>query len=226
MAHSVRKHLRLEIDEYDESIRRFIPGYETMLGEAAGHAAAIVPSLVVDLGAGTGGLAAALLERDGVGVVELVDVDQEMLGHARERLADFGDRVRFQERSFDEEIPACDAVTASLALHHIPTIGDKRELYGRVFDALRPGGVFVNADANMPSDPVERETLYRFWIDHMVRAGISLERAQELFDEWAEEDTYLPLDEEIAALAEVGFEARCTWQAGPISVVLARRPLI
>ena len=28
MSHSVRNHLRLEIDSYDKTIRQFIPGYE------------------------------------------------------------------------------------------------------------------------------------------------------------------------------------------------------
>ena len=54
MSHSVRSHLRLEIDAYDESIRKFIPGYEEVLSRAADEIADIRPSLVVDLGAGTG----------------------------------------------------------------------------------------------------------------------------------------------------------------------------
>ena len=66
MSHSARKHLRVAIDSYDESIRRFIPGYETLLAEASAAAAAVSPAHVLDLGAGTGGLSEALLERDGL----------------------------------------------------------------------------------------------------------------------------------------------------------------
>ena len=56
MSHSVRSHLRLEIDTYDETIRRFIPGYEEGLIRAARVVAGVSPALVLDLGAGTGAL--------------------------------------------------------------------------------------------------------------------------------------------------------------------------
>lgn len=224
MSHSVRSHLHLEINTYDETIRRFIPGYETMLAVAGDAVAAADPGLVMDLGAGTGGLSEVMLERRGVGTVELVDVDAEMLGQARHRLARFGDRARFRLRSYDEPFPPCDAFAASLSLHHLPTLAAKSALWARVFGALPPGGVLVNADANMPIDRVERERLYRYWADHLVASGIAEERAWQHFEEWADEDTYLPLAAELAELARIGFEAQCVWREGPIGVVVAKKP--
>ena len=224
MSHSVRRHLRLEIDAYDETIRRFIPAYETMLAVAADAVAAVGPDLVVDLGSGTGALSEVLLGRPGVGVVELLDVDSEMMDQARRRLRRFGERVRFTLRSYDEPFQPCDAFAASLSLHHISTLEAKSALYSRVFDALRPGGVFVNADANMPTSRTERDRLFRYWADHLVASGISEDRAWRHFDEWAEEDTYLPLDAELEALAQLGFEADRVWSDGPIGVVVAKRP--
>ncbi|MCH7990813.1 MAG: class I SAM-dependent methyltransferase [Gemmatimonadetes bacterium] len=224
MSHSVRRHLRLEIDAYDETIRRFIPAYETMLAVAADAVAAVGPDLVVDLGSGTGALSEVLLGRPRVGVVELLDVDSEMMDQARRRLRRFGERVRFTLRSYDEPFQPCDAFAASLSLHHVATLEAKSALYSRVFDALRPGGVFVNADANMPTDRTERDRLFRYWADHLVASGISEDRAWRHFDEWAEEDTYLPLDAELEALAQLGFEADRVWSDGPIGVVVAKRP--
>ena len=224
MSHSVRKHLGVEIDAYDETIHRFIPGYETALTVAANAVAAVRPGLVVDLGAGTGGLSEVLLERHGVGTVELLDVDSEMMDQAQERLRRFGDRVRFTLRSYDEPFSPCDAFAASLSLHHVPTLEAKSALYARTFGALRPGGVLVNADANMPIDRVERERLYRHWADHLVASGIAEARAWQHFEEWAEEDTYLPLDAELAELARIGFKAECVWTDGPIGVVVAKKP--
>ncbi len=224
MSHSVRKHLRVEIDEYDEQIRRFIPAYETMLAVAADAVAAVEPNLVVDLGAGTGGLSEPLLGRRGIGTVELLDVDAEMVDKARRRLERFGDRVRFTLRSYYEKLPPCDAFAASLSLHHIPTIEAKAELYTRAFAALRPGGVFVNADANMPTDRADRDRLFRYWADHMMAGGISENRAWQYFAEWAEEDTYMPLEAELAALTRAGFDAECVWNDGPEGVVVARKP--
>jgi tRNA (cmo5U34)-methyltransferase len=223
MAHSVRRHLSLQTEAYDEAIRRFIPGYESMLDVVADAVAEAAPGLVLELGAGTGALSEALLSRGEVGAVEVLDVDPEMLDRARDRLVRFEGRVRFALRSFDEPFSECDALAASLALHHIPTLEAKSALYARTFAALRPGGVFVNADVNMPADAAERERLSRYWADHLVASGIAEERAWEHFDEWSEEDTYLPRDAELDALRRIGFEARCVWQAGPVGVIVARK---
>jgi tRNA (cmo5U34)-methyltransferase len=223
MSHSVRRHLKVDVEGYDANIRRFIPGYETMIEQAAAAVAAISPRLVLDLGSGTGALAEALLHRKEVNAVELLDVDEEMLGVARRRLEPFGRRARFTLRSFEEPFPACDAVTASLSLHHVPTLEAKAALFLRAHDALPPGGLFVNADATMPADPPERDAVYRAWADHMVSSGIEEAQAWRHFEEWAEEDTYLPLEAELAALAEAGFDARCVWHLPPSTLVVAER---
>jgi SAM-dependent methyltransferase len=223
MTHSVRRHLRLDVDEYDATIRRFIPGYETMLSVAADAVAAARPAHVVDLGAGTGGLSEAILAREEVGRVELLDVDSEMMAQARARLDRFGDRVVFTLRSYDEPFRPCHAFAASLSLHHIPTLERKAMLFARALEALVPGGVLVNADANMPDDEGERQRLYRHWADHLVASGIPEDRAWAHFEDWAEEDTYLPLDAELEALRAAGFQAEQVWSDGPIGVTVARK---
>jgi len=221
VAHRVSRHLRIEIDRYDETIRRFIPGYETMIRRAAEEIARTSPSVVLDLGAGTGALSEKMLEHDAVGTVELLDVDPEMLDRAKMRLVRFGDRARFAPRSYDEPFPACDAIAASLALHHIPELRAKRELYARAYAALRPGGVLVNADVNMPVENDRRDALYRGWADHLVASGIPEVRAWRHFEEWAEEDTYFPFEDERAALESVGFRVCRVWSEGPMGVVVA-----
>ena len=223
MAHSARQHLRLDNDAYDQAIRRFIPGYERMLSVAADAVAAVEPELVLDVGAGTGALSEVVLERSGVGTVELLDIDPEMIAQARQRLSNFGARARFTLRSFDEPLTASDAVAASLSLHHIPTLEAKAAFYARVFRALRPGGVLVNADVNMPPASTERDRLYRYWADHLVANGIAEERAWQHFDEWSEEDTYLPREAESRQLERVGFEVECIWSDGPVGVVVAKK---
>ena len=222
MNHSVHRHLGIEIRTYDETIRRFIPGYETMLAVAAREIARTTPGLTLDLGGGTGALSEAILSADGSGTVELIDIDPEMLAQARTRLERFDVRVRFTESSFNMPLPPCDAVAASLALHHVPIMDAKRALYRRIYDALRSGGAFVNADATMPAAPPEREATWRSWIDHMVARGIDEPRAREYFTQWAEEDTYFPLEEELEAARAAGFDAECVWQQGPVAVVVAR----
>lgn len=221
--HSVRRHLRVAIESYDATIRQFIPGYETMLRAAAQELEAVAAGRVLDLGGGTGGLAEAILETGATGTVELIDVDTEMLARARTRLSRFGRRVRFSEGSFLGKLPRCNGTAASLSLHHIPTLDSKRALYRRIHGALEAGGVFVNADATMPAEPAAREATWQAWADHMVREGIPEQRAYEHFDEWMEEDTYFPLEEELAAVAAAGFDAECVWREAGMAVVVGRK---
>lgn len=221
--HSVRRHLRVAIDAYDATIRQFIPGYEEMLGVAARELATAASGLVLDLGGGTGALAEAILACGGSGSVELIDVDREMLDQARTRLARFGRRVRFTEGSFLGPLPRCNGVAASLSLHHVSTLDSKHALYRRIYEALEPGGVFVNADATMPEEPAASEAIWRAWADHMVKEGIAEERAFLHFEQWAEEDTYFSLEEESAAVVSAGFDAECVWREVGMTVVVGRK---
>ena len=229
--HRVGKHLNLKIEEYDATIRRWIPGYERMLSEAAKAVAAVNPRFVLDLGSGTGALAQGILQHREVQAVQLVDVDPEMLDQARMRLAPLGDRVQFVLRSFDLPFPECDAIAASLSLHHISTIEAKQALFSRAFDALRPGGVLVNADCCMPNEATpesndERNRLFGLWAEHQVENGVAEATAWQNFEDWSEEDTYLPLNEELGALRSVGFRAERVWNEGPMGVVVASKPQV
>ncbi len=218
--HSVRCHLGLEIDHYDETIRKFIPGYEDGLDRAAQTVASIRPELVLDLGAGTGALSEAVLSCPQVGKLEVIDLDPEMLEKARARLRKFESRVSFSLRSFLEPLPHCDAVTASLALHHVPTLGEKGALYKTIYQALRPGGLLANADVTMGADEGLRRATYERWADHLVAGGIARERAFEHFREWSHEDTYFPLEAELELMREAGFRAECVWQELPNCVLV------
>ena len=223
--HSVRRHLRLAIDDYDETIRRFVPDYDAMLAAVVREFAPMRPGRVLDLGGGTGSLAHALLVHGEVGNIDLIDVDPEMLAQARIRLAGFGTRVCLREMSFFAELPPCDGVAASLALHHIATRNEKIDLYQRVYEVLRPGGLFVNADVTMPRAEPERQETYRLWIGHMMACGINEERAWQHLAEWEDEDTYFPVEEELAALETAGFRSECVWRKGPMAVMVGRKDL-
>ena len=221
--HSVRSHLRLEIDNYDESIRKFIPGYEIGLACVAKIVASIRPDVVLDLGAGTGALSEAVLKSPEVGRVEAIDLDPEMLKKARARLQKFASRVGFHLKSFLDPLSECDAVMASLALHHVPTLDEKRELYKRIYQALRPGGLMANADVTMSADSDLRRATYERWADHLVDNGIKRIRALEHFLEWSHEDTYFPLEAELEIMREAGFCAECVWQESPNCVLVGHK---
>lgn len=224
--HRVAAHLGLDPAAYDREIRRFIPGYEEMIGEVVALLADVLPErpLVVDLGAGTGALAGAILDGIPRARVVTIDIDPAMVEASRTRLAAHGDRVEIRRASFDHGIPRCDAVVASLALHHVPELAAKRALYARIREALAPGGVFLSADAAVHAEGPEHARAFRVWSTGMATHGIGRDEAEALFAQWAGEDTYQPMPVELGLLADAGFpRPECFWRRGPMAVFGAFR---
>jgi SAM-dependent methyltransferase len=96
---------------------------------------------VVDLGCGSGQWARELVEA-GYGVLG-IDISEAMVEISRRRVPEAEFRVG---SLFDADIPPCGAVTAiSEVLNYLfdEETGGLRPLFGRVFEALVPGGVFV-----------------------------------------------------------------------------------
>jgi len=216
MAHSVSGHLKLRVAEYDDLIRQLVPAYPAMRPVQLELLALGLPKtggLVLDLGGGTGALAAAIAERFPAVAVEIWDTDPDMLAVSRERCARFGDRVRYVARSFTDPLPPCDAVAACIALHHVKDLGVKAGIYKNIFAALRPGGIFVNADTAVCATPALRDHAFRLWADAMQPHGIGEKEAYAHFASWAHEDFYPPLITELRMLAAAGFaEPECFWR--------------
>lgn len=219
--HRVSTHLGVAASDYDRQIRRFIPGYEEMLREVVSLLDEALPEqpLVADLGAGTGALSAAILGAIPRARALLVDIDPNMLEVARTRLAPHAARVELVRARFDEPLPACDAIVASLSLHHVPDVDQKRALYRHLRASLRPGALFLSADATVHAAGPEHDRVFRTWTAGMFDAGIGPGEAEALFAQWSHEDTYQPLSVELALLADAGFpRPECFWRKGPVTV--------
>jgi SAM-dependent methyltransferase len=103
-------------------------------------------------------------------------------------------------------------------------LAKKTDLYRSIAKALRPGGVFVNADITIPTDPNESKATYGRWSDQMVRAGIEEPQTWKHFDEWSGEDRYFSLEEELAAIGAAGLHASYPWRHNPATVTVGRKP--
>jgi len=219
--HSVQAHLGTTASDYDRIIRTFIPGYEQMLATIAWWLSKIIPQngRIVELGGGTGALAEAVLAKLPKVSIELWDVDRNMLAVAQERLRRFGYRVGLSEKSFSDKLDPCDAVIATLSLHHIPTLDAKRVVYTKIFEALSQGGIFLNGDCTMDMTEPAHGVMVQYWLDFMAEHGINKARGQEHLAAWAKEDTYQQIFDELTALAQAGFRRpEVYWREGPIAV--------
>lgn len=220
MGHSVEGHLKLNVADYDKLIRQLVPGYAAMRAAHMALLTKLLPAdrrgLVLDLGGGTGALAEAVAETLPLAEVEIWDIDPAMLGVARERCARFGPRIRYVERSFAGPLTPCDAVVACIALHHVKDLAAKGAIYRNIHTALKPGGVFLNADLAIAASGALREFSYREWINAMAPHGINEAQARAHFARWAHEDYYPPLADELGLLGGAGFEnPECFWREIP-----------
>jgi tRNA (cmo5U34)-methyltransferase len=221
--HSVSSHLRFDTSQYDRIIRTYIPHYdESRRVQLDLLAAALAPTAnrIIDLGGGTGSLAEAVLDRFPQSSVLVRDIDRGMLFVAQARLARFGNRVELEVGSFDNPLPPVDAVLAAFALHHIRNLNEKTEVYRRIRQGIRSGGVFLNTDAvSGPFWPSLRDE----WANFMAGKGFTLEQAYQNLDSWAAEDKYFSVHDELCAMAQGGFvHPECFWRRGPIAILGAR----
>ena len=219
----VAAHLGIRLRDYDARIRTFIPWYDEMLDAAAAALNALDRRrrpLIVDLGIGSGALAARLLAVRPAAKVVGDDNDDGMLALARKRL---GRAVATLSGDFlRAAVPRCDVVTASFALHHVPTRRRKAALYARCHAALRPGGLLVNADCCLASSGRLEAFNRDRWLAHLQRR-YSRARASAFLRAWAREDFYFRLDDEIRLLQAAGFTVDVPWRRDSFAVIVGTR---
>jgi tRNA (cmo5U34)-methyltransferase len=216
---SATGHLGIKLGEYDAVIRSLIPHYDELIaaaGAAVGALARTSPA-VVDLGTGSGALAQAILKARPRARLIGIDADPAMLAAARRRL-----RGRIETVAGDFErtvIPRCDVVSASFALHHIPTGRRKAAVYKRAFAALRPGGLLVSADCCLASTKALQQADRNAWLHHL-QARYSRAKAEGFLRTWAKEDVYFTLDREVELLKDAGFGVEIAFRKTSFAVVM------
>ena len=212
-------HLGIKPGEYDKLIATLIPHYTDLIDAAADAVDTIARTApaVVDLGTGSGALAQRILRVRPKARLIGIDTDASMLEAATRRLRG---KIQAIEEDFEQiRIPRCDVVSASFALHHIPTGGRKAAVYKRCFQSLRPGGMFVSSDCYLASSAVVRKRNRQTWLRHLERT-YSRKKAENFLRTWAKEDVYFSLDREIQLLTDAGFGVEVTWRRDSFAVLV------
>lgn len=172
----------------------------------------------LEVGGEQGVLSSALLNEHPDARGWLVDLSQDLLGAARQRLQERR-RVEFIKADFTRTgwtsaIAAgapFDAIVSALSIHVLPDTR-KRELYSEIFDLLKPDGVFINIEHVASATRWTESVLDDYMIDAIfgqtIKAAPGRTRAEVARDYYAQAGTtaLAPLEVQCDWLRQIGFE--------------------
>ncbi|MCA9672810.1 MAG: class I SAM-dependent methyltransferase [Myxococcales bacterium] len=190
-------------ETYGELMAEEVPAYGAMheaITRAIAEAQQLRVQRLCDLGIGTGETtlaALAALEHTPDEIVG-VDVSPEMLAVARQRVP----AARLLMQRLQDPLPRdglFDLVVSALAVHHLDG-AEKRALFAQLARVMTRGALLVLADVVLCDRPVDNPTPLSPDYDKPDRA-----------------------DNQLRWLADAGFRAELTWQAGDLVVIRAIR---
>jgi tRNA (cmo5U34)-methyltransferase len=192
--------------EYDAQREYIIPEMQLYYGAAvwAMETGAQKPA-ILDVGAGTGLLSAFLLEKFPDARLTLMDISENMLAMAKKRFATrYGTRFVACDYSRSELGGPYDLVCSALSIHHLGS-EDKRRLFLRIFAALKPGCLFVNADQADGETPYFRQRYLEYWNEFLQKGQLGYGEYSEILRRRDTFDRNDKLSEQLQWLHECGF---------------------
>ncbi len=214
-----------DANEYDNPRRRLIPRFDDFYGTALDliddwQTASDID--VLDIGAGTGLFSGMVLSGRSIGRLCLLDGSAAMLGQARSRFSGDG-RVEYRvaDMAGADLGGPWDLVISALAIHHLGD-DEKQALYRRIRHALKPGGLFVNAEQVAGPNPAADARYGRLWLDQIRRLGASEAEIEGALQRMSH-DRCAPVGIQLRWLEEAGFaDVDCSFKAWRFAVFSGR----
>jgi tRNA (cmo5U34)-methyltransferase len=169
----LKEKFSLYAGEYDQQRKHVIPCLDDLYTIMADLARSEVPRpKVLDMGAGTGLLTQYLYEKFERAEFTLIDLSDEMLNIARQRFKGklnfkyiAGDYVKYD---FQDKF---DIIASSLSIHHLHD-HNKEFLYGKIYEILNEGGIFLNADQVLAPNPSNELEYQRNWREKIEEGSL------------------------------------------------------
>ena len=208
---------------YDRDRMKLIPGHEAFYA-AALELSPTDAMNIVELGAGSGLFSTMLRAAFPEAHLTLIDFSEKMLELARGRLGS-DPRITFLLADYTiEPLPAnSDAIVTSLSIHHLED-ERKRTLLKPILEALRPGGLFVNAD-HIAGPTAELEEAYQLrWLADVRALGATEQQISDsLYRQ--QEDRRTPVAAQLAWMREAGFaDVDCWYKYSSFAVMAGSKP--
>jgi tRNA (cmo5U34)-methyltransferase len=213
---------------YDQSRRQLVPHFDAFYGTVLEIMDFLpdAPLRILDLGAGTGLLSMFLADAYPQARIVLMDIAGEMLQRARDRFKDAkpGQFEYVQCDYANAELGGdFDVIASALSIHHL-THDAKRELFSKCLHALKPGGLFINAEQILGDTPAI-EIFYReAWLKYVRGKGASEADIDAAFERM-KEDKSATLADQLEWLQNAGFEqVNCWYQHFSLVVYSGTKP--
>jgi tRNA (cmo5U34)-methyltransferase len=215
MANTVQHAFDLAAEDYDRTRRRLVPGFDDFYRAAIDLIQFPRESSlkVLDLGAGTGLMAAFIAYSFPNARITMVDISNEMLERARARFELAGPRFRFEVSDYgvDRIQEKYDVIVSALSIHHLSD-EQKRSLFKRIHGALNDEGVFVNAEQFRCATPERHKFHHERWITRVRELGVD-DRDLAAALERMKFDRAATLEDQLEWMREAGFrEIDCAYK--------------
>jgi tRNA (cmo5U34)-methyltransferase len=208
---------------YDADRAKLIPCYDAFHRRATD----LIPAgatRILDLGAGTGILTTFVRSWYPAAHIHLIDFSAPMIDLARKRLA-ADTNVSFEVADYTTAPLGenYDAIVSALSIHHLEHPA-KKSLFAKIFAALRPGGVFVNAE-QVAGPTAALDAVYKqLWLQQVREAGATPQQiADSLYRQ--QDDRCASVEDQLHWMREAGFtDADCWFKDNRFAVLAGTRP--
>lgn len=227
---ALKEHFDEFSHEYDAIIKRAFPDYQEAF-ETLFHFTETSTNTpkILELGVGTGNLTLRALKNYPHAHYTLLDLSDEMLVQTASKLCqrDNENYTLIQKSFMDAEFEAnsFDLVITSMALHHLEN-PDKKALYARIFQWLKPGGLFRCNDAllSLPAKSAHQK-VWEARIAEIKPLGITDEEIAMWKVHEEQYDRYASMGEHFSWLKEAGFQdVDCYWKRHLLGVFGGTKP--
>jgi tRNA (cmo5U34)-methyltransferase len=213
--------------DYDDEIEKVVPHYceihQTIIDSLPFEASESFSLL--ELGTGTGNLAAKLLARFTNIKYAGLDYSEKMLKEAISKLRKHNTHISLKtgnliDLNYDKRF---DCIVSCLVIHHL-TDEEKKKVFKRVFSLLRKPGFFINADPVKSHIEHIANNNQQNWFDWMRANGLTESEIMERHRSKIKLDKNSGLAEQMEWLKETGFwNTEIVWKRFDKAIFCAMR---